>query len=165
MTPYEEQMNYFIENDENYHQIEDIKNDAKNQIEWGANKMSSEIEIYETSEGDFVKSVYLGTVFGIFPSGKYYMPWACSNLELCPMCHGSEVVKEDNGKLISCPFCGGMGSREAYEDEIFRETLEEEAEKHGCRVESGEGDPCDILLIMDVSSEYVARDEEDDCYE
>ena len=164
MTSYEEEIAYFIKTGENYHTEESIREDAKSKIEWGVTKMSSEVEIYETFDGDFIKSIYLGDHCCLFPSGKYYMPWACNNLEVCPMCQGSEIVKSDDGKMIACPFCSGDGSREVYEDEIFRETLEEEAEKHGCRVEAGEGDPCDVLLVMDVSSEYVDR-KEDDCYD
>ena len=160
-TNFEEQINFFIENCENYHTEESIKESACELIEWGANKISSEIEIYETMDGNFVKSIYLGDHCCIYPSGKYYMPFACSNVEKCPMCHGSEVVKNDEGILESCPFCGGMGSREVYEDDIFRETLEEEAEKHKCWIENSEGCATDVLLIMDVSSEYVDREKED----
>jgi len=36
--------------------------------------------------------VYLGTVFSLMPSGKFYMPWACSNVEPCPRCQGRGVV-------------------------------------------------------------------------
>lgn len=35
------------------------------------------------------RSVYLGTVFSLMPSGKYYQPFACSNVTLCPVCNGS----------------------------------------------------------------------------
>ncbi len=35
------------------------------------------------------RCVYLGTVFGLYPSGKYYMPFACSNLDPCPACNGA----------------------------------------------------------------------------
>jgi hypothetical protein len=40
--------------------------------------------------------VFLGTVFGIMPSGKYYMPWACGNVAGCRQCGGTGDVK--NGK-------------------------------------------------------------------
>ena len=32
---------------------------------------------------------FLGTVFGIMLSGKYYLPFACGNLDLCYACKGS----------------------------------------------------------------------------
>jgi len=38
------------------------------------------------------KSVFLGTVFTLTPSGKFYMPWACSNVEPCPTCGGCGEV-------------------------------------------------------------------------
>jgi hypothetical protein len=39
-----------------------------------------------------VRRVYLGSVFSCYPSGKFYMPWASSNLERCPVCSGSGHV-------------------------------------------------------------------------
>lgn len=99
----------------------------------------------KTDDGDAIESTFLGTVFSVMPSGKYYMPWANSNVDLCPRCKG-------NG----CDYCGGLGSREAHEDEIMQEALEAEAGKLGCYVESGEGDPCDLFLCR------VVEQEEDD---
>lgn len=32
--------------------------------------------------------VFLGSVFSLYPSGKYYMPFACSNLAPCETCNG-----------------------------------------------------------------------------
>jgi heterodisulfide reductase subunit C len=71
----------------------------------------------EFETGDFVGSCFLGSCFALCPSGKYYMPWACSN-----------VTQE-----------------EAEEDEDWQAALEEIAESHGMFIESGEGDPCDIF--------------------
>lgn len=34
------------------------------------------------------KSLFIGTVFSVMPSGKYYLPFACSNVEPCPACKG-----------------------------------------------------------------------------
>jgi hypothetical protein len=65
------------------------------------------------------RSVYLGTVFALYPSGKYYMPWACSN-----------VTEE-----------------EADSDEEWREAVEVEFEKHGMFLTAGEGDPCDLFAM------------------
>lgn len=39
--------------------------------------------------GGVERRLFLGTVFSLYPSGKYYMPFACSNLDPCPACHGS----------------------------------------------------------------------------
>jgi hypothetical protein len=38
------------------------------------------------------RRIYLGTVFGLTPSGKYYMPWACSNVWGCNTCKGTGSI-------------------------------------------------------------------------
>lgn len=38
------------------------------------------------------RSIYLGTVFSLTPSGKYYMPFACSNVDLCDICNGRGMI-------------------------------------------------------------------------
>ena len=108
-------------------------------IDWDyVMKKLEEAEPYEDEFNDVkIKSAFLGTVFSLLPSGKYYTFWACSNLEPCPLCEGE-----------GCEFCGNLGSREAYLDQIFWEKLEKEAEEHNCTVTNGEGDPCDILVEM-----------------
>lgn len=98
-------------------------------------------EVYDDLDGNKVKSEFLGTVFYIMPSGKYYQPFACSNVDVCGRCKGD-----------GCDYCGGLGSREAYEDSLMDEYLQEYANKAGAWVESGEGDPCDLFLVMAVES-------------
>jgi len=39
-----------------------------------------------------LRSVFLGTVFSLYPSGKYYLPFACSNLDPCPDCLGKGEI-------------------------------------------------------------------------
>ena len=39
----------------------------------------------------------LGTVFALTPSGKFYAPWACSNVRGCRRCGGSGEVKNRKG--------------------------------------------------------------------
>jgi hypothetical protein len=99
------------------------------------------------------RQVFLGTVFALYPSGKYYTPWACSNLDPCEDCGGK-----------GCDECGGIGSREAHEDETFRETLEAEAEERGLWIAGGEGDPCDIFAgeRRDTPDEDEDDEDEDD---
>lgn len=43
-------------------------------------------------DGSQVRRLYLGSVFGLTPSGKYYLPFACSNLTPCETCKGSGRV-------------------------------------------------------------------------
>lgn len=38
------------------------------------------------------RRVYLGTVFSLLPSGKYYTPWANSNVSGCHCCHGKGTI-------------------------------------------------------------------------
>lgn len=114
--------------------ILDLERDAR-QLVQNAITDNGNWEPYEPWEGEKSESYYLGTVFAIMPSGKYYMPWACSNVDPCPRCEGK-----------GCDFCDHSGSREAHEDECFMDALEKEAGKYNCWVESGEGDPCDLFL-------------------
>ena len=74
--------------------------------------------IEQDDDGEPVARVFIGSVFSLYPSGKYYMPWACSNVT----------------------------EAEAEQDEAYREALEDVSGAHGMWAESGEGDPTDIFL-------------------
>lgn len=146
------------------------------------------------NEGNVQKrSTFLGTVFALTPSGKYYMPLASSNLDYCPCCRGTGTVPGHKSARIrkrnkarferimrlsikngreysirhakirtsaknryerSCTVCGGIGSKEAYQDELWYEQAAIDLNSIGCSLESGEGDPCDLFAV-----EY--RDNED----
>jgi hypothetical protein len=69
-----------------------------------------------TSDG-WERGVYLGTVFALTPSGKYYTSWACGN------------VTEEEAAL----------------DEEWYEAVEEQLAKQDLYLTSGEGDPCDLF--------------------
>lgn len=73
--------------------------------------------IFEDIDGEKRAETFLGTVFAILPSGKYYMPW-CSN-----------QTRIDEEK-----------------DSVFMETLESTLEAVGFYLTSGEGDPCDMVI-------------------
>lgn len=46
-----------------------------------------------------VRRVWLGTIFGVTPSGKFYTPFACSNVAGdCKACGGSGVLTPRTGK-------------------------------------------------------------------
>jgi hypothetical protein len=102
----------------------------------------------EDVEGNKVESIFLGTVFALTPSGKYYTPWANGNVDACPRCKGEGIYKGDY-----CHHCNGMGSREAYEDELFQDALERAANKHDAWIESGEGAPCDLFIVRAVTED------------
>jgi len=99
-------------------------------IDWEGIKKELEMaEAYTDECGNLVKAIYLGSFLSLSPSGKYYTPWANSN-----------VTQE-----------------EAEEDEKWCEELEEEAGKHGLFVTSGEGDPTDIVIGKVVEEEEEGR--------
>jgi hypothetical protein len=161
----------------------------------------------EDFDGNRAGYFFLGTVFGLTPSGKFYTPFACSNVALCPFCKGDGTLKVSRpraneavyfrGKPVgvclsiggvhfkmqpyfdeakggiqepinvdmthdepgdyrfskTCTACGGVGSVEAYRDEVFREVLEEIAEKHHGWIENGEGDPCDMFFCISLDED------------
>lgn len=90
-------------------------------IEWDDVRAELETQEWERSEWDEeleTRRVFIGTVFNLSPSGKYYTPWANSNVT----------------------------EREALIDEAWWSLLEREAGELNLCVESGEGDPCDIFV-------------------
>ena len=48
---------------------------------------------WEDTGDHYERMVFIGTVFNLYPSGKYYMPWACSNLDKCKQCEGNGMVE------------------------------------------------------------------------
>lgn len=64
----------------------------------------------EDEFGNRILQVYLGSCFSILPSGKYYTPFANSNVDLCKLCGGT-----GRGPLITCPYCEGLGERDYFE--------------------------------------------------
>lgn len=65
---------------DNIFDLKEIRNELDSE-EW-------ENDFYGTQS----RRIYIGTVFNVMPSGKYYMPWACSNLDPCPTCNGSGFI-------------------------------------------------------------------------
>ena len=162
--------------------------------QWVKGQLESE-EWEEYDEFVHVKRIYLGTVFALCPSGKYYTAWANSNVKRCHLCNGEGSVANihhdpklfefwqqtdrdirqnvintfgffhGNGwptetidilektqafvdlyrDKIICPQCVGLGSSEAYLDQIWWEKAEKLYDQFGYSIESGEGDPCDIF--------------------
>lgn len=143
-----------------------------------------------------VTSAYLGTIFGLTPSGKYYTPWAHSNVTPCPKCQGAgsrpnpradaeahanatrararwirrmldagqnyqtaspemrdaldrlRATLEKTQPEKTCPFCDGLGSREALLDQVWWEEAETRAEKLDATIHLGEDCPTDIYLTI-----------------
>lgn len=165
-----------------------------------------EMTLWEEEAWDpdrLVRRVFLGTVFQLLPSGKYYMPWARSNVDPCTVCGGngsvgghrkrrvqeralkrnaamlrqalrrwgpgSERVRQDYKRRKrcarflprECPHCGGVGSREAYLDQLWTEEVEDELAKIGASLVSGEGDPCDLYAEQHKEKEVEDVEHED----
>ena len=95
-------------------------------------------------DNNVIASEFLGTVFALTPSGKYYPPWANSNVDPCPRCKGTGLQSGND----TCVWCQGMGSREAYLDQVWNDTAQDRAGEFGLFLISGEGDPCDIFVGM-----------------
>lgn len=103
---------------------------------------------------------FLGTVFSVMPSGKYYMPFSCSNVELCPRCGGTGQTR----KQYPCEYCAAKGSRVITEDMLNWPVVREHGRTVGdllpcgvCR-ESGYV-PHSCRLCGGLGSEEAYRDE------
>jgi len=78
--------------------------------QWGWKGIVQDALANTEKVGDIViGSDYIGSF--LQPSGKYYTPWANSNLTDCPQCKGTGTTK----KKYPCPMCKGEGRRH-YED-------------------------------------------------
>jgi hypothetical protein len=80
-----------------------------------------------------VKHVYLGKVYNLNPSGKYYMPW-----------------------------CSNVTEREARKDAIWQERLEKELASIGAFPASGEGDSTDLFAVMCIDKADLESEESDE---
>ncbi len=88
-------------------------------IDW--EKLKQEIQQQEAQDddcGNRIKQIFLGSVLSITPSGKYYMPFACSNVT----------------------------EAEAEKDEDWWDEMEKKAGEYGLYLTTSEGDPTDILI-------------------
>ena len=63
-----------------------------------------------------------------------------------------ECLKYYN-ETVECPVCHGLGSEEAYKDQVMQEALEDFADKYGAFVNSGEGDLCDMFVSIVVDED------------
>jgi len=91
-------------------------------------------EPFETDGGGRAVSVFLGSVFSLAPSGKYYTPFANSNVNDCAKCAGGGKSKRTD----LCGLCEGKGARVA----LAHYNLDGLAELIGRRVEVGETFDC-----------------------
>ena len=103
----------------------------------------------EVEPGRKERQVYLGSCLNLTPSGKYYTPFACSNVEVCRAC-----AEASDGPCDETSPCTGStgdpltgeGHCEVCRDAAWQKQLESEAEEFGLYVTSGEGNACDIMV-------------------
>ena len=85
-------------------------------IDWFLVRAELNSQEWVEEDGRFERLLFLGTVFSLYPSGKYYTAWANSNVSPCPKCKGRGTFRSKE-----CKHCGGMGSREAFLDAEYGE--------------------------------------------
>lgn len=88
------------------------------------------------------RAIYLGSTMNLTPSGKYYTPIACSNVEVCNTCKD----RVDGPCYDESP-CSGNDCCEACLDSRWWARAEAEAEKHGLSLETADDCPTDILVV------------------
>lgn len=127
------------------------------------NNILAELEkqSWEVEEDFETRRLFVGTVMSLTPSGKFYTPWANSNVEVCESCgNNTEPPCDDDIKCTGStgePLTGD-GHCEVCRDAAWREQFELEADRHGMFLESGEGDPCDLFVCQ---SREVDEDEKE----
>jgi len=79
------------------------KRDIRRDFDWPALKAEAEENARtEPQEPEFegddpIGLTFLGTVMSLTPSGKFYTPWANSNVQGCARCKGTGKVKNHKG--------------------------------------------------------------------
>jgi len=121
---------------------------------WDMDEIRKEMEAQEWEEIDKwteERRVFLGTVFALYPSGKYYTPLANSNVEICDACANSGCLPcDEESKCIPPEDWEGDGDEyhcEACHDAEWQAKAEKELDEAGYYMTSGDGDPCDVFAV------------------
>src|SRR3989304_7100945 len=101
--------------------------EIENEYYWDKLKNEALSNCHVDEDNHIVASCLLGSVFSLYPSGKYW----------------------------TCFACGNVDTREQIKDSAFSEALGEVFEKHGYYITSGEGDPCDVFAQFCVELDEV----------
>jgi len=91
--------------------------------------LNTDGEVFETEEGERIRAAYIGTVFTLTPSGKYYTPWAAS-IAIAGYNAKGEPIIEPN----------------VLRDRGWYEGVEDTLAKIGAFLDVGDGDPCDLYV-------------------
>lgn len=108
--------------------------------------------------GSFVKRIYIGSIFTHTPSGKYYTPFANSNVKICSACY----ALHDTGPCNITARCKGenvgeSGHCEVCLDAAWREIVDIILGNNNLVLESGEGDPTDLFICQYLTSDDLDR--------
>lgn len=125
-------------------------------LEYIKNQIAQEIPQYDEMEDFWYVRYYVGSVFNHVPSGKYYTPFACSNVEFCKSCLDAGDVPctedtpctppddyEDSTSEYHC---------EACQDATWYKQAQDELHFIDAFLESGEGDPTDLFIFKIVEA-------------
>jgi len=93
------------------------------------------------------RQVYIGTIMCLTPSGKYYTPWACSNVEVCKECAECADVPCTADRPCDREGAEGSGHCEACLDAAWWAQLEEDLEDINAWVVPSEGCATDVLVV------------------
>jgi len=118
-------------------------------------QLNGEEPEYDEENDIWTKTIFLGSVMNLTPSGKYYVPFAHSNVEICKTCRatGSVPCTEDN----PCKHQDDSEDTEEYHCEACKdarwfEQVEEELAQIDAYLFSGEGCATDLMVGIVVES-------------
>ncbi len=119
-----------------------------------------EAEVDVDVEGNSIQRYHLGTVFNLYPSGKFYTPWANNNVAACTACRAADFGPCDDAAPCIPP--SDYKGKEPYHCEVCRDMqwlnqAAEELETIGAFLESGEGDPCDLFASRIIAKEQTIQ--------
>ena len=106
---------------------------------------------FDEMNNQWFVQIYIGSVMNILPSGMYYTPFACSNVEICKTCIEAEHVPctekdpcwhPDDSEDTEEYHC------DACKDARWHEHAEKELKSINACLVSGEGDPTDMFVYM-----------------
>lgn len=116
--------------------------------------IKKELEETPWEDGDVdgikVRRVFLGTVMSLTPSGKFYTPFACSNVQACRTC-----ADANEGPCDEETPCSEEGHCEVCRDARWHQEAESDLQSINANLESGEGDPCDLFAAQYEETEVL----------
>jgi hypothetical protein len=101
-----------------YEVDESVRQEMGEIIKWALEEMKDYVVV--DMDDNILGSAFIGTVFSLSPSGKFWTWWACSNVD----------------------------EEEMEADRDYWEAFEELAYESGVFIFNGEGDPCDVFIGM-----------------